>query len=888
MTLHNTNNSRWVNLWILFICFSGSLHAQLNEKPETPSINRDVHTVENLELTRPHLPAVQTTFDGRIGLAPNRGLRGLPFRLFTPEKLDRPFTKSNAGVNNVLDRELSHDVSTRKFHGPNHRGIQHAGLCEPSANEGSSERKNPYVCNENDDCYDFNVIAAARMRNQNGITFFSTPVTARVNNPKTVNAELAEITTGIPIEGLTFPTFNAFFETMTPADGHILVGRIAHSPIQWVDADGNSRSTTSNNVYLVNDNPNAFEPCDVRQFDKVYPLSHAPQDDTINRRYGFALQPFRDGLGELIEDGAELGSYPWIDKGANNISFTPWFTPLFSSTYAGGSQYPTRCPTSVGTCASDNESNRVDATLHGRALMGLWTNGKMIAVDNLVNNIDYGLGVLDRHQREIELYSSATDQGRWLRIAAGRENVIRSLPLGSSGNTNFFDTLEHRFNYIDNMKPVTPSDVPWLLSSGTVTDEFAFDDYLNPDGFIISPMIQAFSFRGRGHQLNRDSAKNFGPFSNLNGVANAATAPNDRWRIPAYGLVVNGRIEPVANGGIHGRGLWLDGERTYLQYDVPANAKITNTPWYVGLFFDQRRSGTTQHLITFPDGTKVHIKANGGFHFLDDKDVIVRDINIPTRARQQNWAHIGLRISAGNRDIETYHNGFLIDRFSASTELFRLSEGELYVGNAPSSNIDGLKGWIGEFKVIAQNVNPEVACNHANGTLAGVTTGGEWRRLANAYPPIGHERINELVAASGQDAHSSYVCYTNYSDDYAAHLGNIPRILVGVRDAINFPEGPLVFNQPRPDSSSNEFCLSCHTTDGLEGLSIQALTFNPLQQAMDDPRRQPTQPDPTIYGNIPANLFGLGLPARDIQTDGNGIPIDQWILPGGASAPGNN
>ena len=43
---------------------------------------------------------------------------------------------------------------------------------------------------------------------------------------------------------------------------------------------------------------------------------------------------------------------------------------------------------------------------------------------------------------------------------------------------------------------------------------------------------------------------------------------------------------------------------------------------------------------------------------------------------------------------------------------------------------------------------------------------------------------------------------------------NVPTGATPVREAINFPEGPLRAGAPRPDSSTNTFCLSCHHAEG--------------------------------------------------------------------------
>jgi hypothetical protein len=45
---------------------------------------------------------------------------------------------------------------------------------------------------------------------------------------------------------------------------------------------------------------------DVNRWDEIKPLGHAPYDTEINQTYGFAAQPFRDALGNVIADNTDL------------------------------------------------------------------------------------------------------------------------------------------------------------------------------------------------------------------------------------------------------------------------------------------------------------------------------------------------------------------------------------------------------------------------------------------------------------------------------------------------------------------------------------------------------------------------------------------------------
>ncbi len=856
------------------------------QQPEAPAFVRDTHLIENGEYTRPFQPAIHTSRDGRIGLRPEAVVS---FNLFTPEKLNEPFTVSAPGIDNVYGNTFR--INQNDMRAGIAGAFRHIALCEAPPSDANPI--NPKVCNGNDDCYDLTVIAATRPATEQ-IQFVGIDVRVRVENPKTPQATIADITYEAPVLGTVFDGFKDFFETTTPADGRLIVGRNAGSRLDWVDDNGNARSTGTDAVYLVNDNPDRFAPCDVRQFDKAYPLSYAPYDATINNRYGFAAHPFRDASGVLIPDDRSLGSYPWIDRDADNISTTTVGADFFDR--SGSPAYPARCPQQVieayGSCLSDNASDLNSALLQGRIIMGLWTQGKAVFMDNLINNLDFGLGVSERRHREAQLYKATPDHDGWVRIGGGRRGSGEGGPRPrGSGNANFIDSLEHRFNMFENFKPVTPADVPWIVSKGVVSDELVFDDLSNPDVFINSSMVPATYYRGRFTRV--------GNRSGVHQVANNSTALPDRWSVPDMGRVSNGRVERVSNGGISGRGLWLNDD-TSVEYRIPSNERnVDGTPWYASIFFDRRFDGgrnTSRRLITFSDGSSVRVRGDGGLQFMDTTGRLIKEMNPngPTqnRARKnrstdgKGWTHIGLDIARGNQAVRVYFNGFYWDRIDSAEPIFRMGEGNLYLGATPQDPADSFVGWIDDFKVLAlgnhpevlsEGISPELACNHAKGTLIGTPNSGGWNLVANSYP-AGHFRIRERVQAAGIPTNEHYACYHDYNGDYIAHMQNIPAGHRSVREAINFPEGPLIYGKPRPDSSNNAFCLSCHTGDGRFGMHTSALTLNSRVNAEDDPRRQPTQPDAKVSGYIPANWLGINKPASAIRTGPTGEKIDKWLL----------
>ena len=148
---------------------------------------------------------------------------------------------------------------------------------------------------------------------------------------------------------------------------------------------------------------------------------------------------------------------------------------------------------------------------------------------------------------------------------------------------------------------------------------------------------------------------------------NAATSLDENWKIPAYGEPLgNIRMEPVALGGIEGKGLWLDGESA-LRYQIQEQpTEVANHPWYIGFFLDSRfkNDGQERTALTFPDGTSLTIKGRNKISFNHADATAAKVFSLPPALRlpMKGWTHISLLIENGGLSVTLYINGYAYGR----------------------------------------------------------------------------------------------------------------------------------------------------------------------------------------------------------------------------------
>ncbi|MGB0369726.1 MAG: hypothetical protein ACPGN3_00145 [Opitutales bacterium] len=888
--------------------------------PERPAIDRPVHArvtgvnpdgepISETEMIAPHIPAFRTSGDGRIGV--DLKLKGgdLRFYLVNPEGLSThftdptvsfgahdilssvdPFRISDAHFRNLLDgindgitrsnarvRQLTIMDQTQEFGDPT--GFN--GINNPVAEIFNGEIH---------DVYYLTVFATLQFSidGMDHSRFQLTPIKVYVSNPKTAAAQIELV----EVDDTVAPVMNSqdlipsdILEPMVTGDGRLLVCRINERDFEWTNPNTGALEMAD----YVDIAYSYSADGDVEGFANLIPITFANSDARINQRYGFAMHPMRDSLGNLFPAGVDLqGSYPWIDHKGDNLFFTTISARLNDGNDA---RYP-NVPFINGATPDNEEAS----STRGHSVMGLWTHGKMVVIDNLLNNTDYGMGTRDTEHSIVTLYEANGDYDGTKRVGTGRENGAGKNAPAIDSNTAFFDSLENKMAYQDSMATLLPYDVVWQVSNGKATAEFSFDDYLNVDSFIVSNMHAALEFdpNSRRTMIHHDGWDGNG-FNNPVLVGNYATALPDRWTIPTHADTHGSvRIEPIANGGISGKGLWLEGN-SGLSYNIPDQtdgpSALTGADWYVGIFLDTRHPDSTaeRSLLTFPDGSALHTVGRSTLLFKDATGTVLHttalagELGLPLAA----WAHIGVQIFNGGTRVDLYHNGFLLDYYEdPANPIFRMTDGDqsdsdnngtLYVGDVPSDGLAGFNGWIDEFKVFAHTFAPEVCANFARGTLVGFNTGDhpELETQAALYGALGQGEIEFFLNLGGQDTFDHYAVWYDYSDDMAAHLGNIPSAVSSLRNQIIFPESPLFHDASRPDSLTNPFCLSCHTPDSKQGLASSALLLDRSLTAADDTRRLPMQAPRRVFGAIPENWLNSGNSADLSNIEGS--VIDTYV-----------
>ncbi|MEM8995840.1 MAG: hypothetical protein AAGF23_13725, partial [Acidobacteriota bacterium] len=277
--------------------------------------------------------------------------------------------------------------------------------------------------------------------------------------------------------------------------------------------------------------------------------------------------------------------------------------------------------------------------------------------------------------------------------------------------------------------------------------------------------------------------------------------------------------------------------------------------------------------LTLPDGSALDIRSDGQVLRADWGQTTPTEIFLSSSLALQDgrWSTLALLSEPGTPNtLSVFIDGLRIAEIDdAALEPFRLEVGDIRLG----AEVDGLVGWVDDFKVIGAAPTHEEVCNHAGGTLRGLVSGSppELLSLASSYR-VGsgdiHSDLTTFIGglAGSPTTYSDYICERPVTFTGAKTcLGKThgPMAAECLRPLVAGLNQPLVWNANRPDAVLNPFCASCHVE------SNPSLTMRPstaLAEVLttlwmhDDPRRQPMQAAPFLFGAIPADYFGTGNP----------------------------
>ena len=854
-----------------------SFNAIKDEEPEPPSRMMDLRPItrDRKQYNRSFIPPYRTSADGRIAvnLRPINNER-VGFNLFRPESIKKSIRDLSRGAKMLAHADPAYkpgvySFSTSKFHKDSGGFSLHTTICD-------ADQSNPQT-NSGLDRYKFTVVT--EYRRTNSVRLWGTPVTVFVKNPKTSKAQIDRFVFGEPIAGPVL-SIHKVLEPMFTKDGRLLVARAGNTS----DFSEYGFEGKYNIFYMVADK-NA-KPCDVTAFKKPQPIANAPFDSNMIGRYGLATYPFKDGLGQTIPRNVDLrGTYPWIDRAGSNLFFHTDNSRLyFSRNGEMHSRYPVRCISNVDCEISPNNLKLIETgdQTRGLAMMGLWSHGKLVNLDSELNYSDYGLKSSPNAQRQLKLY-----RDKWIAVGAVRDvgDSLKALP-ATTLNTTFIDSIENLFNMHDHMIPGTPRDVVWTMSRGLVTDEIAFDDYMDPKHIIYSQMDAAWDQIGSQNLHNGFNLKqgkfdhNIGGTSTIK-LANAASSP--LFSLPAGGEVVGpGRIEPVALGGIRGKGFWLSG-KTSIRYEISDD--LVGRPYLVSLFIDLRpNSDDRRTILKLPGGSSLQIDLKKKKLYFSTDNKNLAEVALPNVTAV--WRHLAYQYVAKTGELEVFVDGMSVHRAMLSGDLrdtLGLTSGKLEFGGQKK----GIRGWVDDIKLTVGNYKNkagyEMICNHARGTLVAHSLPS----FSNISPNNGWVQVLKNKTATD---HQKVECFTDYKSRHGISLRTLPTNVQSLRDNLLFDEGPVLAEKARPDSTSNFFCKSCHinsntgTNEGVmrpPSLTLEALMLKKDTKAKFDERRQPMQGPASIYGFIPQAFIkardGSNLPLVD-STSNKGRSLDAMHL----------
>lgn len=596
---------------------------------------------------------------------------------------------------------------------------------------------------------------------------------------------------------------------------------------------------------------NDVGPCDATGWTEFKHLSSAVDDGDVNEAYGFAAHRIRGTNGDVIPPGSPVrGAYPWIDRAGDNLLFPTaigqdGFNVTWNESLTWSGQDGQTYSRNAGELVQPSEMD--DAHARGVVVVGSWTRGKQVLLDGGLNLTDW----------RKPIYPARNSKFR-IQLYDGESTVFRH-----EASTKVASN-ENQFSEYEAWSPISPFDVVWMASNDNMhASEIVFDDYLDPDALVVAHMNSPIVFDGSGDfDLGTDDngfvsggeQENY-EFARSPRLQNASTSLD----APQIRLLGGAWVPPVAEGGVKGKGVWLDGRNDYLE--VVGDVSIEEG-FYMGVWLDWRDGWFESRLFSWGDDASVSIRASryveGDFGTIVEpvNEVVLRsggedDVVVVGNLEPGRYQHVA--IAAYPEGTDVYIDG----TYAGSSGLvMAIPSSGMTLGLAASSD-DGprsIRGWVDElrlYRIAAEHrlggYHMEKFCNQALGSLVEGENGLECDQIDIWAPRlVGPEGLDSSLDFPG-DAYLTRHCGNS------VHRNSPPGETCMRTEALELDGRHLVPTLVRPGFGDVPFCRSCHSdaADPVPGLRPDALEAG-MVPMMDDPRRQPMMWRRGISGWLPA------------------------------------
>ncbi len=600
---------------------------------------------------------------------------------------------------------------------------------------------------------------------------------------------------------------------------------------------------------------NTVGPCDASGWRVFKRLSAAHLDPNVNQKYGFAKYPIRDTQGNVIPPTQEIhGGYPWIDRKGDNLFF-----PLAENQDGykvrwgedAAFEHDGQHISVVKGDAADYEHTN-SANARGIVVVGSWTQGKIVLLDNGLNLTDFKSPAYhaQKYSWDLSLYQGYNS--RFRNTGASR-----------------ISSLENQFNYLDAMTPISPMDVVWYVTSkGGHNAEVAFDEFLHPDALVVAPMNAPLVRHGSGTESAMFDDNGFIPhgikqdfrFERTPKLQNTSTVQN----APSLSLRGGSWVQPVAEGGVIGKGVFLDGKNDHIAIDG-LNGQDKN--FYVGLWIDSR-SAPGEERTVYSIGNRKYIATDLNSVIIENCETssscTSKSVSIGSAGiSRDRYFHLGVANYGTSGVSDIYINGTLVGTIDEAIDVPNATY-KAYVGvnsDAGDKQHKPLRGWIDELKIYRLNVSArqddheiEYFCNLALGSMKA----GECDQI-DVWAPRPH---GDDLLDSGLDfplaAYQESTCGNSVHRNYDSNCDR--------GDLLGLSDRNLVAGSPRPDFSDLPFCQSCHqnANNPVHGLRPEALHQGTLPSHADV-RRQPMTWPRRLNGHTPTLGTSYTMPALELN-----------------------